>query len=311
MSNPRLTDGEGAPQDGGKLPAHIDRQNLEPGLYLVATPIGRARDITLRALDVLNSADVLIAEDTRVLRHLLNIHGIPLRGRKLISHHDHSTERQSDALMELLTQGLSLALCSDAGTPLIADPGYRLARFAAEAGFGVNAVPGPSSVLAALCVAGLPSDRFLFAGFVPSAKGARATWLKQWTSVDATVVMFESPRRVKSSLEELCRIDAERAIVVARELTKKFEEIIRGTAEELAADSRMNALKGEVVMIIDRARAVEVDPTAVEALLVEKLVDRSVKDAVREVADQLGLPKRDVYQMALAIENPTSKTGER
>lgn len=307
MSNPRLEDDGVKTRSAAKLPAHIESQTLEPGLYLVSTPIGRARDITLRALDVLNSADALAAEDTRVLRHLLSIHGVPLRGRKIISHHDHSTERQTSGVLNLLRQGKSLALCSDAGTPLIADPGYKLARTAADEGLVVHAVPGPSSVLAALCLAGLPSDRFLFAGFVPGAKAARATWLKQWTMIDATVIVFENPRRVKASLEELCRIDPDRAIVVARELTKKFEEVIRGTAEELAAHSRMDSLKGEVVIIIDRAGGVtEVNPEDVLRLLDEKLAESSVKDAAREVAEALGLPRREVYQTALSRLRPES-----
>ena len=163
------------------LPARIEAARLEPGLYLVATPIGAARDITLRALDVLNSADMLAAEDTRTLRHLMEIHGVPLRGRRIIATHDHNEDRQAEILASAAEEGKSIAYCSDAGTPLVADPGFRLAREAARKGVRVNAVPGPSAVLAALSVAGLPSDRFLFAGFAPQPLGARKTWLTEVT----------------------------------------------------------------------------------------------------------------------------------
>lgn len=281
--------------------AWVEAAALEPGLYLVATPIGTARDITLRALDVLNSADLLAAEDTRVMRHLLSIHGIPLRGRRILSYHDHNADRARPALLAALTRGEAVAYASDAGTPLVADPGFRLARDAVEAGMRVHAIPGPSAPLVALSLSGLPSDRFLFAGFPPATKSARAAWLQQWAQTDATVILFESPRRVKQTLEELCQIDANRVTVVARELTKKFEEVIRGTAAELVADPRMDSLKGEVVMLLDRPAARQVDAAALQLALRDRLGRMSVKDAAREVAQELGLPRRDVYQLALDI----------
>lgn len=175
-----------------RIAAQIEAGRLEPGLYLVATPIGTARDITLRALDVLNSADLLAAEDTRVMRHLMDIHGVPLRGRRILSYHDHNADRARLPLLAALKDGASVAYASDAGTPLVADPGFRLARDAAEAGARVHAVPGPSAALAALSLSGLPSDRFLFAGFPPATKSARASWLRQWAGVDATVI-FRKP----------------------------------------------------------------------------------------------------------------------
>lgn len=284
-----------------RLSAHVAAEPLEPGLYLVATPIGAARDITLRALDVLNSADLLAAEDTRVMRHLMDIHGIPLRGRRIVSYHDHNAARARPALMGALAEGRSLAYASDAGTPLVADPGYRLARDAALGGFRIHAVPGASAALAALTLSGLPSDRFLFAGFPPPTRAARASWLRQWTGLDATVILFESPRRVNQTLEELCEIDPNRVTVVARELTKKFEEVIRGTAAELAADPRMAALKGEVVMLLDRAPPQRVGEVDLRAALHARLETMTVKDAAREVAQELGLARRDVYQAALAM----------
>ena len=300
--NPRPNPMPNSGQDPARrLAAHVEAARLDPGLYLVATPIGAARDITLRALDVLNSADMLAAEDTRVLRHLLDIHGVPLRGRRILSYHDHNGDRARPALLAALSDGASVAYCSDAGTPLVADPGYRLALDAAEAGARVHALPGPSSALAALTLAGLPSDRFLFLGFPPPTQSARQTWLRRWMAVDSTLILFESPRRVSRTLEDLALIDPARITVVARELTKKFEEVIRGTAADLSADPRMATLKGEVVMVLDRPSAVEMDEDRVRAVLTAHMRTMSVKDAAREAAQELGLPRRDVYQLALGL----------
>ncbi len=284
-----------------RLTAHVEAARLDGGLYLVATPIGAARDITLRALDVLNSADMLAAEDTRVLRHLMDIHGIPLRGRRILAYHDHNGDRARPALMAALADGASIAYCSDAGTPLVADPGYRLAVDAAEAGARVHALPGPSSSLVALSLSGLPSDRFLFLGFPPSTATARQTFLKTWTAVDSTLILFESPRRVNRTLTDLAAIDPNRMTVIARELTKKFEEVIRGTARDLAADPRMATLKGEVVMVLDRPGETVVDEAQLDDVIQRHMASMSVKDAAREAAQELGLPKRDVYQRALAL----------
>ncbi|TGN67125.1 rRNA (cytidine-2'-O-)-methyltransferase, partial [Paracoccus liaowanqingii] len=172
---------------------------------------------------------------------------------------------------------------------------------AASAGARVHALPGPSAALAALSLAGLPSDRFLFLGFPPPTKAARLTWLRRWLAVDSTLILFESPRRVNRTLDDLCEIDPNRITVVARELTKKFEEVIRGTAADLAADPRMATLKGEVVMVLDRPSAVEVDEDRLDRVLLEHLRTMSVKDAARAAAEDLGLPKRDVYQRALGL----------
>jgi 16S rRNA (cytidine1402-2'-O)-methyltransferase len=302
MSEPRdQQTGKGGIEPARRHPMWIETTRLDPGLYLVATPIGTARDITLRALDVLNNADFLAAEDTRVMRHLMSIHGIPLRGRRILSYHDHNADRARPALMAALAEGASVAYASDAGTPLVADPGFRLARDAAEHGARVHAIPGPSAPLVALSLSGLPSDRFLFAGFPPATKAARASWLRHWSQIDATVILFESPRRVNQTLAELCEIDPNRVTVVARELTKKFEEVIRGTAAELAQDPRMQSLKGEVVMLLDRPASQPVDSADIGAALAERLGRMTVKDAAKEVALALGLPRRDVYQLALGM----------
>lgn len=294
-------------EEPSPISARIEARKLDPGLYLVATPIGAARDITLRALDILNSAEVLAAEDTRTLRHLMDIHGIPLRGRRIVAYHDHNADRQRPMLIEALKGGASLAYTSDAGTPMVADPGFKLTRDAAEAGLRLHAVPGPSAALAALTVAGLPSDRFLFAGFPPNADGARETWLRQWAAVDATLILYESPRRVKETLGKLCEIEANRPIVICRELTKKFEEVIRGTAQELADLVPEAGLKGEVVLVLDRPAPVVLGDGDIRGELRQAMARMSVKDASRDVAARLGLPRRDVYQLALGL---ASEAGE-
>lgn len=290
-----------ADEPARRLAAHVEAASLAPGLYLVATPIGTARDITLRALDVLNSADLLAAEDTRVMRHLMDIHGIPLRGRRILSYHDHNADRQRPALISALEAGKSVAYASDAGTPLVADPGYRLAREAVETGLPVHAVPGASAALVALSLSGLPSDRFLFAGFPPATRAARASWLRKLMQIEATLILFESPRRVKQTLEELCEIEANRFTVVARELTKRFQEVIRGPAAELVQDPRIGSIKGEVVLVIDRPGETAPDEASVQKALLARLQHMTVKDAAREVAQEFGLARRDVYQLALTL----------
>ena len=284
------------------LDARIDAPALDPGLYLVATPIGTARDITLRALDVLNAADLLAAEDTRNLRHLLAIHGVPLRGRRILAYHDHNADRQRPAILAALGEGRAVAYCSDAGTPLVADPGFRLARDAADAGARVHAVPGASALLAALTVAGQPSDRFLFAGFPPAQAGARRRWLAEIAAVDATVVLFESPRRVGELLTALCEIEANREISICRELTKKFEEVLRGTAATLRDAVPPEGLRGEVVVVMAPPAAATADQADVQAALAGRLGHMSVRDAAAEVAGALGLPRKEVYRMALAMQ---------
>lgn len=274
----------------------------EAGLHLVATPIGAARDITLRALDVLNGADVLAAEDTRNLRHLMDIHGIPVRGRRIIAYHDHNADRQRPAVLAALGQGKSVAYASDAGTPLVADPGYRLARDAAEAGFVVRALPGPSAALAALSVSGLPSDRFMFVGFPPAALGARRKWIDSWRETEATVIVFESPRRVKQLLENICESEPNRATVICRELTKKFEEVMRGTAEELVTRIPDEGLRGEIVVLFGHPDPVVADDDTLRAALDGLLGTHPVKEAAAQVASRFGLARRDVYALALAMK---------
>lgn len=274
---------------------------LNPGLYFVATPIGAARDITLRALDILASADVLVAEDTRTLRHLMQIHGVALGDRHVIAYHEHSPPGVRDKLVAQMAGGASIAYASEAGTPLVADPGYQLARASIDAGINVLTAPGPSAILAALTVAGLPSDRFMFAGFAPTAKSARRSWIADLAEIQATLIMYESPKRVAALLTDLANIMGEdRRGVVCRELTKRFEETRRGTLGELATSLAEHPVKGEIVVLIDRAAPKQASEQDVEAALAEALTRLSVKDAAAEVAAALNLPKRQVYQMALA-----------
>jgi 16S rRNA (cytidine1402-2'-O)-methyltransferase len=277
---------------------------LEPGFHFLATPIGSARDITLRALDVLASADVIAAEDTRTTRHLMDLHGVPLRGRPMIAYHDHNGEAQRPRLLALAREGRSIAYASEAGTPLVADPGYQLARAAIAEGLPVTSAPGPSAVLAALTLSGLPSDRFLFAGFPPASGGARKTWISGLAEVEATLVMFESPKRIGRLLGELAQAyGPDRKAALCRELTKKFEEVARGPLSDLADWVAERTPKGEMVLVVDRPGPRQLDPEAVDADLRAALVDMPVKQAAAEVAERHGLKRRDVYQAALKLRN--------
>lgn len=275
-------------------------QRLAAGLYFIATPIGAARDITLRALDILASADVLAAEDTRTLRHLMEIHGVSLGDRPLVAYHEHNNDAALPRLLRAMAEGKSVAYASEAGTPLISDPGFQLGRAAIAEGFTVLSAPGASAVLCALTVSGLPSDRFLFAGFPPAAKGARQTFIRELAQMQATVILYESPKRVKALLDDLVQgLGEGRKSVVCRELTKRFEEVSRGTLGELAAAFDGRDVKGEIVVLIDRAPEQVADAATVEQALDQALTHMTMKDAASAVAQAYGLPRRDVYQLAL------------
>ena len=213
-------------------------------------------------------------------------------------------ERMRTGLVAALAAGTPVAYATEAGTPLVADPGYQLARAAIAAGHPVISAPGPSAVLAALTVSGLPSDRFLFAGFPPSAASARRRWLEELAGIPATLILYESPKRVQGLLTELRdSLGNDRQAAVCRELTKRFEEVSRGTLEELARDFAERSVKGEIVIVIDRAGAAAPDPAEVEARLREALKCHSIRDAAAEVSAALGLPRRQVYQTALRLAN--------
>jgi len=279
-----------------------------PGLYLVATPIGNLGDITLRGLQTLAGVDVIACEDTRITRRLTERYSI---SAELIPYHEHNAEAARPRLLERLARGGSIALVSDAGTPLISDPGYKLVRAVCAAGHTVTALPGPSSVLAALAVAGLPTDRFFFDGFLPPKQQARRTRLAELARIDATLVLFESGGRVQDTLGDLAQIMAGREAAICRELTKLHEEISRATIAELAANASTLETRGEFVLVIgppaDDADTMADD--ALDELLKEQLQRESVKDAVMYAVELSGRPRREVYARALALARH-SQAGE-
>lgn len=270
-----------------------------PGLYLVATPIGNLRDITLRALDVLGAADLIACEDTRVSRKLLDRYRID---RPLIPYHDHNAAETRPRILARLAQGQVVAVISDAGTPMISDPGYKLVIDAIAAGHHVEAVPGASSLLAALCVAGLPTDRFLFAGFLPPKTEGRRKALAELGRLSATLVFLEGVSRLRDALADMASVlGADRPAAVARELTKLHETIARGSLSDLAARFAGAPPKGEVVIVVgpplDQAATAEDLDTALRTALKHA----SVREAAMTVAAATGLPKRTVYARALAL----------
>lgn len=274
---------------------------LDAGLHLVSTPLGNARDITLRALDVLHDADLLVAEDTRSLRRLMNIHGIPRAGRRIMAYHDHSGDRDRKAVLEALRRGASVAYTSDAGTPLVADPGFVLVQAVIAEGHRVVSVPGPSALVAALTVAGLPCDRFAFAGFPPSKREARKRFLERLADVPDTLILYESPRRTGATLQDAADVlGADRPAALCRELTKKFEEIRRDTLGALVESLADMPLKGEVVLLIGKSEAPP-DPKKVEQALREALKTRNLRDAASDVASRFGVSRRDIYQLGIKI----------
>lgn len=286
----------------GPILANFEKKQLSAGLYFVATPIGTARDITLRGLDILASADVIAAEDTRTAKRLMEIHGIPLGDRPVISYHDHNGAQVRPRLMRLLNEGKSLVYVSEAGTPLVADPGYALGRAVIDAGIQVIGAPGPSAVIAALTVAGLPTDRFFFAGFAPNAKGARRRFFEEFAEVPGTLVFYESPKRIYGMLGDLVQtLGGDRQAAVCRELTKRFEEVSRGTLDELSAAFSDRTVKGEIVVLVDRAHGIAVSDQSMEDALCEALKTMRIKDAATVVSEALGIQRRKVYQAALEL----------
>lgn len=280
----------------------FDPKPISAGLYFVATPIGSARDITLRALDLLAGVDVIAAEDTRTARKLLDIHGVPLRGRPVLAYHDHSGDAVRARILADIAAGKSVAYVSEAGTPLIADPGYALGRAVTAAGLPLTSAPGASAVLAALTVSGLPTDRFLFVGFLAAAKTQRRTEIAALRDIPATLVFYESPKRVREMLGDLCEVlGPVREAVVCRELTKRFEQVIRGPLAELAVAFDSGVVRGEIVVLVGRSGAIDMVEDEVMQALREAMKTLRVKDAAAVVAGAMGLPRRQVYQVALAM----------
>jgi 16S rRNA (cytidine1402-2'-O)-methyltransferase len=279
----------------------VEPPPLAPGLHLVATPIGNLRDITLRALETLAAADLIACEDTRITRRLLDHYGITT---PLTPYHEHNAAAARPQLLARLSEGAAVALVSDAGTPLVSDPGFKLVREAREAGHAVTAAPGASAALAALVVAGLPTDRFYFEGFLPAKDAARRARIAELARIPATLILYESGPRIARALAALAEGLGAREAAVCRELTKLHEEVRRGDLAALARDYEQGAeTRGEFVLVIEppRAEAGIIDDDAVDALLREALRRASVKDAVGEVSAATGRSRRDVYQRALAL----------
>jgi 16S rRNA (cytidine1402-2'-O)-methyltransferase len=270
-----------------------------PGLHLVATPIGHLGDITLRALETLAGVDVIACEDTRITRRLTERYAIVA---ELTPYHEHNAAQARPKILAKLAQGGSVALVSDAGTPLISDPGFKLVREASSAGFAVIAVPGPSSVLTALSVAALPTDRFFFEGFLPSKAQARRTRLAELSKIDATLVVFDSGNRVQETLADLAAIMGTRDAAICRELTKVHEEIRRAPITELAKTADTMETRGEFVLVIGPPTGAQVmGQDELDELLRSRLKRDSVKDSVAHAVELSGRPRREVYARALEL----------
>lgn len=286
----------------GDNPTDVER--LPPGLHVVATPIGNLGDITLRALAALAGADLIACEDTRVTRRLLDRYAIRT---PLTPYHDHNAAKARPMLLDRLAAGAAIALVSDAGTPLVSDPGFKLVRAAQEAGHPVTTLPGPSALLAALTVAGLPTDQFFFAGFLPPKQTARRARIAELARIPGTIVLFETGPRIAATLADLATGLGRREAVLCRELTKLHEEVRRGDLQTLAQTCAAGEVRGELVLVIAPPEAAEQRSTEdTETLLREALTRASLKDAVAEVVSATGLPRREIYQRALALtKDPT------
>lgn len=301
------TKGKGEPPSAPRTPGfaafglRAEAEPIAPGLHVVATPIGNLRDISLRALAVLAAADAVLAEDKRVTRVLLAHYGITT---PLIAYHEHNAASVRPQLIERLQAGGALALVSDAGTPLVSDPGFKLVGDAAAAGIEVFAIPGASAVMAALVVAGLPTDRFFFEGFLPPKSAARRQRIAELAGIPGTLVFFESPRRLAETVQDLAAVLGGRAASIARELTKHFETVRRGDLVSLAAElAGEPAPRGEIVLLVGPPSG---DAGAgagggLDAALRAALAIHSVKDAASVVAAQTGQPRRQVYARAIEI----------
>ena len=277
-------------------------QALDPGLYIVATPIGNLRDITLRAIDTLRAADEILAEDTRVARRLMDAHDIKA---KVTPYHDHNGAKRRPEILQKLSEGAAIAQISDAGTPMVSDPGWKLAREALEAGHRVFPLPGASALLAGLVASGLASDRFMFSGFLPPKSGARQKTFKDLAAVPATLVFYESGPRLADCLQDAAgTLGEDREAAVCRELTKLFEETRRGSLQSLADHYTENGPPtGEIVVLIGPPTKTPADDEPVDSALRNARETLSVKQAAAEIADLFDLPKRQVYQRALALKD--------
>ena len=273
---------------------------LAPGLYVVATPIGNLRDITLRALEVLRAADLVLCEDTRVTLKLLDRHNL---SPKLFAYHDHNAASVRPRVLEELAKGSAVALVSDAGTPLVSDPGFKLVEATIAAGHRIFPIPGASAALAALVSAGLPSDRFFFEGFLPPKSGARKTRLAELRAIPATLIFYESGPRLADSLLDMSATLGARNAAVCRELTKAFEEVRRGSLAELASHyEKAGPPKGEIVVVVSPpGDEAPLDDADIDSKIKAALKKLSLKDASAAIAAETGLPRKEIYARALAL----------
>jgi 16S rRNA (cytidine1402-2'-O)-methyltransferase len=287
----------------------IDAVRIEPGLHIIATPIGNLGDITLRALQALAGADLIACEDTRVTRKLLDRYAI---ATPLTPYHDHNAAKARPMLLRRLAEGSAIALVSDAGTPLVSDPGFKLVRAAQEAGHAVTALPGASATLAALTVAGLPTDQFFFAGFLPPKQAARRASIAELGRIPATLVLFEAGPRLAATLADLAAGLGSREAAICRELTKLHEEVRRGDLAALAQSCEGSELRGEIALVIAPPQApVRASAGETDTLLRAALARVSLKDAVGEVADVTGMPRRELYQRALVLAKEADHAAPR
>lgn len=276
---------------------------MKSGLYLVSTPIGNMDDITYRAIETLKNADMIACEDTRVSKKLLSKLGI---NKPLFPYHDYNEEEKSNYIINLISeQNKSIALISDAGCPLISDPGYKLVAKAKKHNIEVTSIPGASAVITAMQVSGLPSNKFFFAGFISNKEKARFDEIAKYKNLDATIIFYETAKRIKKSVEVIKEIYPNREICIARELTKLYEETINGTAEEVLEKLKDRELKGEIVLLISPPSEDEnkLSENELFSLIEEKLKSMKLKSAVKEIVEVYGLNKNEVYELALKIKN--------
>lgn len=273
---------------------------LASGIYLVATPIGNLADITLRALAVLSRADTVYCEDTRHSAKLLQHYAIAAR---TLPFHEHNEDREIERVLNEAEAGKRVAIISDAGTPLLSDPGFRLVRRAAARGIPVTSIPGPSAVLTALTTSGLPTDAFFFAGFLPPKEAGRRTRLAEIALIPGSLVIFEAPHRVEEALADMADVLGNRAAVIARELTKLHESFARGTLRTLADQGAGRSLKGEIVIVVGPAEPKDVSDDMINTRLDEVLGEMSLKDAAKAIAGELGVPKSRVYALGVKAKD--------
>lgn len=275
---------------------------LKNGLYIISTPIGNLQDISQRALDILNQAPIIACEDTRITKKLFSLLGLPLQ-KKFITYQDHNEESQAQFLIDLINEGQIIALVSDAGSPLISDPGYKLVNKCRKQNVYVTAIPGACAVITALQLSGLPTNRFLFAGFIPNKDKARAEMFNELKQINSTLIFYETAPRLLKTLDQASLIFGNRKISVIRELTKMYEEVQTGSFKEIQNHFTENEPKGEFVFIVSPPETAQYNLNDAQSELIQKLSETSLKTAVKEIAEKFSLNKNDIYALALKIKN--------